>query len=195
MDKFHVSGLWTNGRVVYDKPLTLEEITKLLAVRNGAADVAQQSLLQRLKDELSEIHGGLREIVREEYAKMVIATVEESPEVQEAVFGPSAPNPTKGSPEVWTEVWNKNAFRLHEKHIGASLAERCLAILSDPTTTLGQQAHAWTHHVADLSIDLMRLQQESSCTNVKIKKVPDDVDTKLLACLEKEGLYRGRPLS
>jgi hypothetical protein len=191
MDKDDVSGLWTNVRVVHDKPLTLEDIAKLVAECHGSADAVQHGLLQRLKDDLSEIHGGLRSIVRDEYAKMVIATLEESPEVQEAVFGPTVPNPTK----VSTEFWNKNASSLHEKYIGAALGERCLAILSDPTTELGRTAHAWTHHVADLSIDLMRLRQENSCSEVLICKVPGDVDTELLSRLEKEGLYRGRPLS
>lgn len=97
----------------------------------------------------------------------------------------------------------RNEYKLHEKHIGPHLGERCVAVLSDPTTDLGRQAHAFTHHLADLSLDVVRAQQRVGSgaqerrpegapgPGDSVQRVPDAIDSQLLVRLEQEGIYRG----
>ena len=101
-------------------------------------------------------------------------------------------------------VSRRNSRKLHEDFIGPQLGERCVAELSNPATDLGRQAHAFTHHLADLSMDLLRAQQRAGVGaherrpedpqapgDGKPLRVPDGVDAELLARLQHEGIYHG----
>jgi hypothetical protein len=88
----------------------------------------------------------------------------------------------------------RHKHELSEVFIGEKLAANCMRHVSDPTSRLGQQAYAWTHHVADLCLDLCR-QQLDSQSKMAVRRVPDHVDEALLDRLEQEGgLYLGAAL-
>jgi hypothetical protein len=51
--------MWTNCSAVYDKPMGLEELQQI-AARPGVTTEAQDKLIQRLRDDSSQIHDALK---------------------------------------------------------------------------------------------------------------------------------------
>lgn len=56
-----MAALWTNKTAVYDAHMTLDEVSAIAAA-NGTP--AQLAVLQRLKEDLSTLHGGLTAMVK-----------------------------------------------------------------------------------------------------------------------------------